>query len=182
MKKTRCPQATQNRGSALIVGMIFLLVMTMLGVTAMQTTTLEERMAGNMRDRGISLQAAEVALRAGDADALGSPATGNGRYDYLASPAPEPTSAANWTTSNVRAWTSGIKIIDPNQSASADPNAAFPGLAQEPRYWLEKRPNRAEGGSIEAGVAPVVEVHEVTARSTGASGNASVVLRSTVIN
>ena len=182
MQTTRSPKATQQCGSALIVGMIFLLVMTMLGVTAMQSTTLEERMAGNMRDRGISIQAAEVALRAGDADAIDSPTTGNGLYDYLASPAPEPTSAASWTASSVRAYTSGIKIIDPNQSASADPNAAFPGLAEEPRYWLEKRPNRAEGGSIEAGVAPVVEVHEVTARSTGASGNATVVLRSTVIN
>lgn len=167
-----------QRGSALIFGMIFLLVMTMLGVTAMQSTALEERMAGNMRDRGISLQAAELALRAGDADALESPADGDGRYDYLASPAPEATTPLHWAAANVRDWVSGLKLID----ADADPNTAFPGVAEEPRYWLEKRPNRTEGGSLEAGIAPVVEVYEVTSRSTGASGNATVVLRSTTIN
>ena len=182
MKMTSTILRRRQRGSALIVGMIFLLVMTMLGVTAMQTTGLEERMAGNMRDRGIALQAAELALRAGDADALESPANGNGRYDYLTLPAPEATTPLHWITTNVRAWVSGLEIIDPNQSASADPNAAFPGMAEEPRYWLEKRPNRTEGGSLESGIAPVVEVFEVTARSTGASGNAAVVLRSTTIN
>lgn len=172
------PTQTDQCGSALVVGMIFLLVMTMLGVTAMQTTSLEERMAGNMRDRGISMQAAELALRAGDADAIKAPTTGTGLFDYLATPAPDEVTAANWIGDNVRPWNSGLKKVSTNTTA----NAPFPGVAADPQYWLEKRPNRTEGGSYEAGVAPVVEVYEITARSTGASGNAAVVLRSTVIN
>ncbi len=176
-------------GSALIVGMIFLLVMTMLGVTAMQTTSLEERMAGNMRDRGISLQAAELALRMGDSDALAKTppdSSAAGVFDYLADLAPEPTDHASWAASgNTRAWEtldkfSQFKLTKTSSSTSA--NAAFPGVSSQPQYWFEKRPNRTEGGSYEAGVAPTVEVYEITARSTGASGNAAVVLRSTVIN
>ena len=169
---------TEQSGSALVVGMIFLLVMTMLGVTAMQTTSLEERMAGNMRDRGIAMQAAEMALRAGDADAVEAPVAGAGLFDYLATPAPDESSAANWITANVRAWTSGLK----KTSTNSDPHAAFPGVATDPEYWIERRPNRTEGGSLEGGIAPPVQVFDITARSTGATGNTTVVLRSTVID
>ena len=167
-----------QRGSALIVGMIFLLVMTMLGVTAMQTTTLEERMAGNMRDRGIAMQAAELALRAGDADAVEAPAAGAGLFDYLQTPAPDESNAATWITANDRAWSAGLK----KTSSNTDPYAAFPGVASDPEYWIERRPNRTEGGSLEGGIAPPVQVFDITARSTGATGNTTVVLRSTVID
>jgi type IV pilus assembly protein PilX len=50
-----------------------LLVTTMIGITAMGTTTLEEKMANNHRQRQIALQAASAALR--DAEAwLNNPA------------------------------------------------------------------------------------------------------------
>lgn len=61
-----CPGA--ERGSALLIGLMLLVVMTLLGVSAMQSTTLEERMAGNQKDRGLAFQAAEAALR--DAEAF----------------------------------------------------------------------------------------------------------------
>ena len=56
----------RQQGSALIISLIILLLMTLIGVTAMQTTTLEERMTGNMRDSNIAFQAAEAALREGE--------------------------------------------------------------------------------------------------------------------
>lgn len=54
-------------GGTLIVGLITLLVMTLVGVSSMQVTSLEEKMAGNSRDRDLAFQAAESALRAGEA-------------------------------------------------------------------------------------------------------------------
>jgi type IV pilus assembly protein PilX len=56
-----------QRGSVLIVSLILLLVMTLLGLSAMQSSLLEETMAGNVRDHNLAFQAAEAALR--DADA-----------------------------------------------------------------------------------------------------------------
>ncbi|TCK05937.1 pilus assembly PilX family protein [Marinobacterium mangrovicola] len=56
-------------GAALIVALIMLLLITIIGVSAMQTTTMEERMAGNLRDRHVAFQAAEAALRQGESDA-----------------------------------------------------------------------------------------------------------------
>jgi type IV pilus assembly protein PilX len=58
----RCGQS----GAALVVSLLFLLLMTIIGVTAMQTNTLEERMAGNARDLNVAFQAAESALRDGE--------------------------------------------------------------------------------------------------------------------
>ena len=43
-----------------------LLVMTVLGVSAMRNTTLQERMAGNLRDSNLAFQSAERALREGE--------------------------------------------------------------------------------------------------------------------
>lgn len=60
------PSLTLERGAALVVGLVFLVVMTLIGVTAMQSTTLQERMAGNVRDRHLAFQASEAALRAGE--------------------------------------------------------------------------------------------------------------------
>jgi len=59
-----------QKGAALIVSLLFLLIMTIVGITAMQVATLEERMSGNMRARSLAFQAAESALRAAEA-ALG---------------------------------------------------------------------------------------------------------------
>jgi type IV pilus assembly protein PilX len=54
-------------GAALIVSLLFLLIMTLIGVTAMQVATLEERMSGNLRSKNMAFQSAETALRAGEA-------------------------------------------------------------------------------------------------------------------
>jgi len=51
-----------QQGAVLIVSMIILLLLTILGVTSMRNTNLEERMAGNARDRHIAFEAAEAAL------------------------------------------------------------------------------------------------------------------------
>ena len=55
-----------QRGAALIVGLLMLVVMTLIGVSAMQTDLLEEKMAGNQRDLDLAFQAAESTLRDGE--------------------------------------------------------------------------------------------------------------------
>jgi type IV pilus assembly protein PilX len=54
---------TRQQGAILIVSMLMLLVMTLIGVTAISTTTLEEKMASNNRQRQLAFQAASSALR-----------------------------------------------------------------------------------------------------------------------
>lgn len=56
-------QIKTQQGMALFVSLIFLLILTILGVSSMQTTVLEEKMAGNFNDQNRSFQASESALR-----------------------------------------------------------------------------------------------------------------------
>jgi type IV pilus assembly protein PilX len=55
--------AADERGVALIVGLIILAVLSLIGVAAFSVTTQEERMAGNSRDRIRAFEAAEASLR-----------------------------------------------------------------------------------------------------------------------
>ena len=63
-------------GAILIVTLLFLVILTMLGVTAMTGATMEERMAGNTRDTSLALQAAESALRDARRDISRIPVSG----------------------------------------------------------------------------------------------------------
>ena len=51
-----------QQGVVLVVGLMFLLLFTLLGVTAGSSTNLQERMAGNTRDRELAFESAECAL------------------------------------------------------------------------------------------------------------------------
>jgi type IV pilus assembly protein PilX len=55
-----------QRGMALIVSLIFLLLLTMIGISSMQNASLQEKMAGSVKFRNESFQVAEAALRAGE--------------------------------------------------------------------------------------------------------------------
>lgn len=53
-------------GAVLLVCLVMILILTMIGVASMSNSTLQERMAGGMRDYNVAFQAAEAALRAGE--------------------------------------------------------------------------------------------------------------------
>lgn len=58
--------AYRQSGAALVISLVLLLVTTLLGVSSMQSTVLEERMASNARQRQLAYQSAETALRAAE--------------------------------------------------------------------------------------------------------------------
>jgi len=57
--------ATQN-GAALFVSLIMLLLITLLAVSSMQSSIVQEKMTANQYDSQIAFQAAEAALRRGE--------------------------------------------------------------------------------------------------------------------
>jgi type IV pilus assembly protein PilX len=63
MKQQALPRFRTQRGAIMVVSLLLLLVMTVLALSASQTTTLQERMAGNARDTDLALQAGEAGLR-----------------------------------------------------------------------------------------------------------------------
>lgn len=73
------PQQRTNRrqnGFVMVSAVLFLLVLTILGLSSMSGTILEEKMTGFYRDRQIAFEAAEAALRDGELDALSSRISG----------------------------------------------------------------------------------------------------------
>lgn len=59
-------RAPAQRGMTLLVSLVFLLLLTLLGISSMNNATLQEKMSTSVRLRNQSFQMAEAALRAGE--------------------------------------------------------------------------------------------------------------------
>lgn len=169
---------TRNqRGIALFISLVLLLVLTIVGVSAVQTTSLEERMARNTHDSVLAFQSAEVALREAEvaldainSTALFTPAGNNGMWQ-----APGYGAADLWTLPAT--WTGANSVELPADTVQ--------GVDQQPRYvieWLatvQRSENPALLGSSYASLFDRIEVFRITARGIGGSANARVLLQST---
>lgn len=60
-----------NKGFVLVTSLVFLIVLSLLGVMAMRGSLFDERMAANDRDRALAREYAEMALRDAERDILG---------------------------------------------------------------------------------------------------------------
>lgn len=58
-------QQHDELGTALVFALVMLLLLTLLGITAVTTSSLQEKMAGNMRDQYMAQQAGDSILRDG---------------------------------------------------------------------------------------------------------------------
>ncbi len=63
---TRSFYSNKQNGAVLIVALLMLLLLTIIGISSMRGSTMQERMAGNMRDQSIAFQASETSLRRGE--------------------------------------------------------------------------------------------------------------------
>ncbi|MDV6344631.1 PilX N-terminal domain-containing pilus assembly protein [Nitrosomonas sp. Is37] len=173
--------ASRQRGVVLATGLIFLVMMTLLGVTAMQTTMLEEKMAGNLRDETLAFQAAEAALREGEMflQQITLPAFDGSNGLYAETPADE-TQAAETQAAETQA---PDPITWPGWSTSGRTIATtMSGVASQPRYIIEQRriPVPAEkGGSVQQSATTMTStMYRVIARGVGGTESAVVILQS----
>ena len=158
---------SRQQGVVLATGLIFLVMMTLLGVTAMQTTLLEEKMAGNLRDEMLAFQAAEAALREGETFlqqiTLPEFDGSNGLFHYASFPAPDPITWSGWSTSG-RTMT-----------------ATMSGVASQPRYIIEQLITvpAEKGGSVQQSATTITSnMYRVIARGVGGSESAVIILQS----
>lgn len=59
-------KTNNQHGVVLIVGLVMVLLISVISMSAIRGTGLQETMAGNMRDRNIAFQAAESGVRSGE--------------------------------------------------------------------------------------------------------------------
>lgn len=179
LKTLKLPNIKQQ-GSVLILSLMILLVLTIIGVSSMSSSSLQEKMSGNFRDRELAFQAAEAALADGERFARTNIVTVGAFSDtgnnglYTTYNGPTSNNAFNLTT-----WWTGTK----SKVFSGTP---IDEVRTQPRFTIEYR---EEIGASD-GTSIVVENHgetqgggtitsfKVTARGTGQSNKTQVILQS----
>ena len=169
-----------QRGAVLIISMIILLLLTILGVTSMRTTQLEERMAGNARDRHIAFEAAEAALV--DAEQFIQTIVTKNPFDLDGSDGLYEDSGAVGKIENYVDWNGG----DPTKGFLTATNiTTSEGIATQPKYAIQLIPsdetissdkfNLGNYGDVAAKTGTTLV--RITARGTGSSDTSVVFLQ-----
>ncbi len=159
--------ARRQRGAILVSALLMLLVLTVIGVSVMQITRMQERMAGNTRDLNLAFQGAEAGLRDAETFLWDTP-TIVACTDVDCVRPRDTLPVLNSQTAN---WWDAQ-----SQEYGEDGEQEIEDLAEDPQFVAEEL----------AFVGPLVVddpggrmFYQVTARSTGASGNTNTVLQTT---
>jgi Tfp pilus assembly protein PilX len=189
-------------GITLIISLVLLLLLTIIGVSSMKVSNLQEKMAGNDRDRNLAFQAAEAALRAAQRH-LEEFRYAEKNIHLFCNTGANPVDPANNpglfhqvkadgktsvdTDADAFCTTCASDCTEPDIYAAAtwaDNNKTIPFetgntlLAKQPRYFITY---------IETHISPKAEINKyfppiytfmVTARGTGAQDASEVILRS----
>jgi type IV pilus assembly protein PilX len=166
-----------QQGSALVISLLTLLVMTLLGVTAMTTSRLQEKMAINARQYNLAFQASESALRTGEEEtrtsALQDPTAYTGTCGSgLCLPSTSGTPA--WLSTS---WATGTKVRK-STTDLAGISSAF-----QPMYIIEILPQQStQGTNISQiniyGNKDIPQYYRITSYGSGADGTGAVMLQS----
>lgn len=164
------PAKGREGGAALIVSILILIILSLLGLTAVRTTTLEEKMAGNLRDNDLAFQAAESVMREAEGFVEGVVSTNafndaGGLYSS-ATADPDYLAAATWSAANSAAYSGTIT-----------------GVATQPRYIVKYLGVvSTTGGALNIGgygnqQAGSLHAFRITTRGTGGRDTTQVVLQ-----
>ena len=165
----------KQTGVALFISLVLLLILTIIGVSSVQTTSLEMRMSRNDHDTLLAFQAAESALRDAEADLEAVASTAvfddtNGKWDVA-----DLGEEDNWRTPGIWTGTNSLEAAN-----------AVDGTAAPARYIIEHLGAvvRQENAHLITNVGDStagdrVEVFRITARGIGGTVNAQVLLQTT---
>lgn len=158
---------TRECGAALVTGLIFMVIMTIIVIAALRSAMMEERMAANALNRQLALQSGEAALR----DAEEFIQTSGAPFD--------PYVPSSFTAG----CTSGMcnKAADDDEprwktvnwgSVGIPSTTEIDGVKEQPRYIVEIVNVPVVGGGG-GGICPKV-LYRLTARGVGGVDNAVV--------
>jgi type IV pilus assembly protein PilX len=188
MSTRRLPSPPRReRGAILVLALMFLVLLTIIGVSSISGVTLEEKMAGNLRNQNMAFQAAESALRDAEIDLEAAIGATTGTNPICTAPCPrDPIKIAphfatkcnaaftggvcradattgGFQTEIVTAvgwdWTHADKTVEYGRYTGAK---ALPNVARQPRYvieWLQEKDDTT--------TTPFTRHFRITARGWG---------------
>ena len=191
---TRRNLSRQARGMALLVILVMVTVLSFLALGAMNSSVVQERMAGNTRDRHVALQAAEAALRDAERDiednldltSAFSTACDSG---LCIAPSDAPNGAQSaplWASLN---WAAQARAYGSRTGAPALLGPVNASLAAQPRYVIERLPalppKAGEDTCVFGGCSNVVvdraRAYRITVRASGIRPATVVMLQSVYV-
>ena len=177
-------------GFVLVTALMFLVALTVLGMSIMGTNTLEERLAGYFRDRQLAFESAEAALREAERDLLYGTRSISGEMGFVSGCSgdglclPEIDGSPVWVDlqeANDSGWMKGTgSSKSVKYGTYSDPaSAELVHVAQQPRYVIEVLSVVPAGTSQKIGFAPKASsfVYRVTAVGFGRRVSTRVVLQ-----
>lgn len=177
MTRQMNPMKHSQGGVVLVVSLLMLLVLTLVGVTAMQLSTRQEKMSGNTRDLDVALQAAEAALRFGESQLVAATLPDSAslaslpgwyHYPFESSRAPALRSPQHWAAASTLSFP-----IDPD----------YWDVAQTPKLVIEELDTVFDlDGSIDLSGEPnEIRAFRVSSRAFGGVASTNVILQSTFL-
>jgi type IV pilus assembly protein PilX len=192
----RAPSMRQRQsGMSLFPALMFLLVLAVLGVSALNSTLMQEKMVSNTKDTNLAFQAAEAGLRDGEADiernkTIWTPTSfSSACTSGLCVPPSTWPSPSSLDISKAIDWTNtGLTRTYGSQTAVP----LLPDVAAQPEYVIERIPPppglpATPGSSVGIGCGvscppPATGfAYRLTVLATGARPETRVVLQSTYI-
>ena len=176
-----------QQGAILVFCLIFLTVLTMMGVSGMESTTLEERMSANMVDKERAFNAADTALQAAEAWLITQttqPITSlDGSTTVWAENAMDPATTALGNEDG-KYWWDHANMTAAWWTANGDAPANVPGVAVQPRYLIEefKTVDTGQSISLGSGETTVPRIfHRITARGWGIATTTGAAVQATFV-
>lgn len=168
-----------EKGAVLVTGLVLLLILTLLGMSAMQSSTIEERMASNFEQGDLAFQASEAGLRDAE-DWIGSQVAGGGLPSFTSGGTDGlwlPAAAGATPVWEVVDWT--------NTSTSTeyqDSDLDSTGVTK-PRYVIEFVATlNSESDSLAIDEIPEeLGMYRITSRGVSPNGRSEVWLQSTYL-
>lgn len=180
-------QLKTQKGSVLIISLLLLVVTTLLGLSSMNNTIMEERMAGNLRQQNLSLQSAESSLREAEIWLSGlnkntrpeagvNPGSGTDPYIWLKD-APEGDGSGIPTDPSGLWWTN--ESLWSKYAEDYSNNTALGGTAGQ--YLIEELEPVADSITMgqQQDAQSVRDFFQVTTHGVGTDGRAQTYLRTT---
>ncbi len=167
----------QQQGMVLVIALIILFALSIIALVTLQSSSMSERITGNMRQLSVAMQTASSALREAEQSIQAMTNTtafaSNANGLYSIGQAPNPFTAATWTG-----------------TASLQSTASYPASVQAPRYFIQylgtysvsgggsaTNVNVQNYGYTSATGSANVGVYRIVARGTG-GGKAQVIYES----
>ena len=178
-------QQSKQQGAALITALVFMGILTMLGISAMRSNTLDVKIHNAMKDRLNAFQCAEAALRQGEL------------FISTSNSKPDDTTVGVPTKASMEVWQIDTQALNNfvDQAASwwvtngwsdntlKDTSDVKVGCADDAFYIVQSLGGIGDNGSgdlsFKSQATSQIDGYRITSRSEGVSENAAVILQST---